>query len=108
VSTPWELGLKPSPDVITGYNWELYNIKEDFSQASDLAAQMPEKLKELQDLFYVEAKKHDVLPLDNSTLARFLTPRPSPTGGDQFHLYRRAQRRPAGVLPEHSRSLVQH
>ena len=26
VTTPWELGIKPSPDVITGYNWELYNI----------------------------------------------------------------------------------
>ena len=77
VSTPWDLGLKPSPDVITGYNWELYNFKEDFSQANDLAAQMPDKLKELRDLFYVEAKKHDVLPLDNSTLARFLTPRPA-------------------------------
>jgi hypothetical protein len=42
---------------------------------------MPGKLKELQDVFYAEAKKHDVLPLDNSTLARFLTPRPSATAG---------------------------
>ncbi len=81
VSTPWDLGLKPSPDVITGYNWELYNIKEDFSQANDLASAMPDKLKEMQDLFYAEAAKYDVLPLDNSTLARFLTPRPSPTAG---------------------------
>ncbi len=81
VSTPWDLGLKPSPDVITGYNWDLYNIKEDFSQFNDLAAEMPDKLKQMQDLFYVEAKKNDVLPLDNSTLARFLTPRPGPTAG---------------------------
>ena len=87
VSTPWDLGLKPSPDVITGYNWELYNIKEDFSQFNDLAAQMPDKLKEMQDLFYVEAKKNDVLPLDNSTLARFLTPRPSPTAGRNSFTY---------------------
>jgi hypothetical protein len=87
VSTPWDLGLKPSPDVITGYNWELYNIKEDFSQFNDLAAQMPDKLKEMQDLFYVEAKKHDVLPLDNSSLARFLTPRPSPMAGRNSFTY---------------------
>ena len=87
VSTPWDLGLKPSPDVITGYNWELYNIKEDFSQSNDLAAQMPDKLKEMQDLFYAEAKKNDVLPLDNSTLARFLTPRPSPTAGRTSFTY---------------------
>ena len=56
-------------------------ITLDFSQFNDLAAQMPEKLKELQDLFYAEAKKNDVLPLDNSSLARVLTPRPSPTAG---------------------------
>ena len=42
---------------------------------------MPDKLKELQDLFYSEAKKYDVLPLDNSTLARWNTPRPSLTAG---------------------------
>jgi len=80
-TVPWDLGLKPTPDVITGYTWELYNIDKDFSQAHDLASQMPDKLKEMQDLFYAEARTHDVLPLDNSSLARFLTPRPSPTAG---------------------------
>jgi len=87
VTTPWELGMKPTPDVIDGYKWELYNIKEDFSQSEDLAAKMPGKLKELQDLFYAEAKKHNVLPLDNSTLERFLTPRPSPTAGRTTFTY---------------------
>ena len=86
-STPWDLGLKASPDVITGYTWELYHVEKDFSQSTDLAGQMPDKLKELQDLFYEEAKKHDVLPLDNSTLARFLTPRPSPTAGRTSFTY---------------------
>ena len=42
---------------------------------------MPDKLKEMQGLFYSEAKKYDVLPLDNSTLARWNTPRPSLTAG---------------------------
>jgi arylsulfatase len=87
VTTPWDLGLKPTPDVITGYNWELYNIAADFSQADDLAAQMPDKVKQMQDLFYAEAKKYDVLPLDNSSLARFLTPRPSPTAGRTTFTY---------------------
>ncbi len=44
--------------------WELYHINADFSQADDLAAQEPQKLKELQAQFLVEAKKYDVLPLD--------------------------------------------
>lgn len=78
---PWELSTATPPDVITGYNWELYNIGEDPTQATDLAAQMPDKLKELQDFFYAEAKKYNVLPLDNSTLARWNTPRPNLTAG---------------------------
>src|SRR5262245_6893035 len=44
--------------------WELYNVEEDFSQANDLAHQHPEKLRELQDLWWVEAAKYSVLPLD--------------------------------------------
>ena len=47
-------------------------MMEDPTQSNDLAAQMPEKLKQLQDLFYSEAGKYDVLPLDNTTLARFM------------------------------------
>jgi arylsulfatase len=72
---------KTPPDVITGYNWELYHVDEDPTEYDDLAAKMPDKLKELQDVFYSEAKKYDVLPLDNSTLARWNTPRPSLTEG---------------------------
>ncbi len=78
---PWELSTKTPPDVITGYNWELYNVQEDPTQFNDLAVKMPEKLKEMQDHFYSEAKKYDVLPLDNTTLARWNTPRPSLTAG---------------------------
>ena len=33
------------------YKWELYNLTEDYSQFNDLAAKMPEKLKEMQALF---------------------------------------------------------
>ncbi|EJJ28415.1 arylsulfatase [Rhizobium sp. CF142] len=78
---PWELSTATPPDVITGYNWELYNVNDDPTQFSDLAAKMPDKLKQMQDLFYSEAKKYDVLPLDNSTLSRWNTPRPNLTAG---------------------------
>ena len=81
VTIPWEMSTKTPPDVITGYNWELYNIESDFTEFNDLATKKPDKLKEMQDIFYAEARKFDVLPLDNSTLARFLTPRPSATAG---------------------------
>jgi arylsulfatase A-like enzyme len=45
--------------------WELYNLADDFSESNDLSAKYPEKLKELQDDFWIEAKKYDVLPLDD-------------------------------------------
>ncbi len=73
--------------MITGYKWELYNVKEDPTEFNDLAARMPEKLKEMQDLFYSEAKKNNVLPLDNSSLARWNTPRPSLTAGRTIFTY---------------------
>jgi len=81
VTLPWELSSTPPPDVITGYKWELYDIAKDPTGAVDLAATQPDKLKQMQDAFYEEARKYDVLPLDNSTLARFTTPRPSATAG---------------------------
>ena len=103
---PWELSTKTPPDVITGYSWELYNVKDDPTQFNDLAAKMPKKLKELQALFYSEAKKYNVLPLDNSTLARWNTPRPDLTAGRTAFTYsasssvrRRARRRASSTSP---------
>ena len=84
---PWELSTSSPPDVITGYNWELYNVREDPTESDDLAARMPDKLKEMQDLFYAEAQRNQVLPLDNSTLARWNTPRPSLTAGRKVFTY---------------------
>ena len=83
---PWDLGTKPLPPV-EEYKWELYNITEDFSQANDLAAKMPDKLKEMQALFLAEAAKYQVLPLDNSVLPRLLTSRPSGTAGRTVFTY---------------------
>ena len=65
MTIPWEMTTKTPPDVISGYNWELYNIENDFTEFDDLATKMPAKLKEMQDIFYAEAKTFDVLPLDN-------------------------------------------
>jgi len=51
--------------------WQLYNVKEDFSEANDLAASNPDKLKEMQDIFLAEAVKHNVLPIDDRSYERF-------------------------------------
>jgi arylsulfatase A-like enzyme len=82
---PWILNAPLPP--ISEYKWELYNLTEDYSQANDLAAQMPEKLKEMQAIFNAEAAKYKVLPLDNDSFARALAPRPSATAGKTLFTY---------------------
>ncbi len=54
--------------------WELYHTDKDFTQTTDLAAQNPAKLKELQDLWFAEANKYNVLPLDDRRYERVADP----------------------------------
>jgi arylsulfatase len=61
--------------------WELYDLSKDWSQNNDLAAQMPEKVKELEAIWWREAAKYQVLPLDASVATRLVAPRPSVTAG---------------------------
>ena len=68
--TPWIIVAKALPKFSED-NWELYNTYEDWSQANDLSKEMPEKLKELQDLFMVEGAKYNVFPLDDRGGERF-------------------------------------
>ena len=100
---PWLLATVKMPDIMTGYKWELYNITDDFSENNDLAAQHPDKLKELQGLFMKEARKYQVLPLDNSFLSRAVTPRPSAIAGRTEFTY---DREVAGLPTGNSPSLV--
>ena len=60
-----------APRSFADDTWELYDTNTDWSQARDLAAEMPEKLAELQALFIEEAKKYNVLPLDDRRVERF-------------------------------------
>jgi arylsulfatase A-like enzyme len=84
---PWFMGLGKMPDVVNGYTWELYNIAEDFSQNNDLAAKMPDKLRDMKEIFLLEATKYSVFPLDNDLLERMVTPRPSATAGRNVFTY---------------------
>jgi hypothetical protein len=81
-SIPWLMEAKSTP--LTEDVWELYNIDEDFSQANNLAAQQPEKLKELQAVFMQEAIRNHVLPIDDRRAERFnpaIAGRPDLMGG---------------------------
>jgi arylsulfatase A-like enzyme len=57
--------------------WELYHVASDFSECVDLGAAEPERLAELQAVWWSEARAHQVLPLDNRPLAALFDPRPS-------------------------------
>ncbi len=52
--------------------WELYDTRQDFSLANDLAATDPKKLKELQGIFLKEASKYRVLPMDDRVMERIV------------------------------------
>ncbi|HEX5703578.1 MAG TPA: arylsulfatase [Pyrinomonadaceae bacterium] len=66
---PWEgTPRRPMKDDI----WELYDMRNDFSLANDLAKQNPAKLKEMQAAFLVEAEKNRVLPIDDRGIERLI------------------------------------
>ncbi|MBI2826498.1 MAG: arylsulfatase [Planctomycetia bacterium] len=77
---PWS--MFPSNLDIDNEPWELYNIEDDFSEGRDVAAAHPDKLRALQALFWVEAAKHQVLPIDDRTAGRMLgNPQPEVAPG---------------------------
>ena len=99
---PWQDSMMTAEvDVISGYRWELYNLAEDFSEAVDLADREPARLEELKLLFYAEAARHNVLPLDDSKIIR-LNPSIRPSlrrGRDEFVYGGPVTRIPEGSAP---------
>jgi len=77
---PWDV-LGPVSTDPAGFPWELYDLTKDWTQYEDVAAKYPAKLKEMQSLFWQEAQKYQVLPLDASVATRLVTARPSLTAG---------------------------
>src|SRR6266852_8722852 len=89
IGAPWALSANRPTDVANGYKWELYDLTKDWTKDNDLAKTHPEKLRELQELFLVEAAKYQVFPLDNSLSPRLLAPRPRLTAGRTLFTYLR-------------------
>ena len=67
-SLPWVTAALPD---LNEDEWELYDTNKDWSQAHDLSKEMPEKLREMQALFMIEAAKYNVFPLDDRRYERF-------------------------------------
>ena len=77
---PWDISGGVGSDPAT-YPMELYDLRSDWTQYDNLAAKNPAKLKEMETLFWQEAAKYQVMPLDSTVVTRLITPRPSITAG---------------------------
>ncbi len=86
---PWEAFGPANSDPLNNQTLELYNLNNDFSQSTDLAAQNPQKVKAMKEAFIAEAKKYQVFPLDASVAARIVAPRPNIAAGRNEFVYTR-------------------
>ena len=99
VELPW--AFKMPPPELDEIDWELYHVADDYSQAIDLASQFPERLRELQDLFWIEAARNQVLPIIVGTGRRVGPAQPSEVrGSDEFTYYPGTHRVPPGSAPD--------
>jgi arylsulfatase len=81
--------------------WELYHVEEDFSQSNNLAKENPEKVDEMVKLFFAEAAKYNVLPLDDRKTERLnVDNRPSLMQGRTTFTYPNLLRLPEGAAPD--------
>lgn len=101
---PWTDDRNPKT-TMQDDNWELYDITTDFSEHDDLASKFPDKLKELKNDFLTEAKKYQVLPMDDRGPERFsakLAGRPAGAieGMTHFTYYDGTIRIPEGSSPD--------
>ena len=84
---PWDAYSKANPDPLNNQVLELYDLTKDYSQSHDIAAENPDKVKEMKALFIEQAKKFGVLPMDASVAARIIAPRPNITAGRTEFVY---------------------
>jgi len=71
-SDGWKAVTRHQPGVsFDDDTWELYHVAEDLSECHDLAAEHPEMVAELVELWWAEAEEHGVLPLDDRTIELF-------------------------------------
>ena len=110
IRPPWEVVGAVNQDPVNNVTWELYDLSKDWTQADDVAAAHPDKVKELAKLFLAEARKYEVLPLDASVATRSGATAPQHYGGPvRIRLHGAADRHPAGrFAPAPQRLLHDH
>ncbi len=84
---PWQLLSAATQDPASAYKFELYDVRHDWTQFTDVAAANPAKMREMTDLMFAEFGKYQVLPLDASVATRLAAPRPSLVAGRKVFSY---------------------
>jgi arylsulfatase A-like enzyme len=85
---PWKLLGKAILNPAEAFKFDLYDVRHDWTQYTDVAAANPVKVKEMHDAMFKEFAKYQVFPLDASVATRMVTPRPSVSGGRTVFTYR--------------------
>jgi arylsulfatase len=87
IRAPWELVGKAILDPASAFKFELYDVRHDWTQYTDVAAANAGKVREMTDLMFGEFAKYQVLPLDASVAARLVAPRPNSAAGRRLFTY---------------------
>jgi arylsulfatase A-like enzyme len=87
IRPPWELLGKAITDPASAFKFELYDVRRDWTQYSNVAADNPAKMQEMTALMFAEFAKYQVLPLDASAATRLVSPRPNLTAGRSVFTY---------------------
>lgn len=86
--SPWEFGREITAESLeSASEWMLFHIDEDFSESLNVADRHPEKVAELERLWWVQASRYNVLPLDGRATLRAMEPRPAMTGPREQYVY---------------------
>ncbi|MCF3935156.1 arylsulfatase [Acuticoccus sp. M5D2P5] len=86
---PWEAFVAPNLDPLNNQVLDLYDLKSDPTQTTNVAAQHPDIVQRLKDAFIREATRYQVFPLDASVGQRLIAPRPNITAGRDEFVYTR-------------------
>jgi arylsulfatase len=87
IRPPWDIVGKAILDPASAYKFELYDVRKDWTQYTDVAAANPGKVREMTDMMFGEFAKYNVLPLDASVATRLVTPRPTLSAGRNLLTY---------------------
>jgi len=87
IRPPWELVGTAIQDPASAFKFELYDVRHDWTQYTDVAAQNPAKVQQMKYLMFGEFAKYQVLPLDASAATRMVTARPDLSGWRKVFTY---------------------